>query len=202
MIGVKEKEEGYHRFRRYSKSGEKVSKRGKTARETLIIDKEAKVKYHLVEEQNEKGEWARAISLLKSINGRTKMENENDREIREKIATSLARLPDIPKSKDLKSTLMLLLGRKHQFMTPDNRVKIFTWTPNEFRTMLETHGFQIEKIIGKGITMPLRISNQLFTRKKYSETLFNSILQFELALCDKPDALALAGHMQAIAHKK
>jgi hypothetical protein len=48
----------------------------------------------------------------------------------------------------------------------------------------------------------LRISNELFTRKKYSETLFNNILQFELALCDKPDALALAGHMQAIAHKE
>jgi hypothetical protein len=67
--------------------------------------------------------------------------------------------------------------------------------------MLEKHGFQIERIIGKGTTMPLRISNRLFTKKKYPETLFNSLLQFELALCDKPDALALAGHMQAIAHK-
>ena len=119
-----------------------------------------------------------------------------------RYVTSLARLPDIPKSKDLKNALMLLRERKHQFMAPDNKVRIFTWTPNEFRTMLERHGFQIEKIIGKGITMPLRISNELFTRKKYSETLFNNILQFELALCDKPDALALAGHMQAIAHKK
>lgn len=119
-----------------------------------------------------------------------------------RYVASLARLPDIPKSEDLKNALMLLLERKHQFMTPDNKVKIFTWTPNEFRTMLETHGFQIEKIIGKGITMPLRISNELFTRKKYPETLFNNILQFELALCDKPDALALAGHMQAIAHKE
>ena len=119
-----------------------------------------------------------------------------------RYVTSLARLPDIPKSKDLKNALMLLLERKHQFMTPDNKVNIFTWTPNEFRTMLERHGFQIEKIIAKGITMPLRISNELFTRKKYPETLFNNILQFELALCDKPDALALAGHMQAIAHKE
>lgn len=119
-----------------------------------------------------------------------------------RYVTSLARLPDIPKSKDLKNALMLLLERKHQFMAPDNKVKIFTWTPNEFRTMLERHGFQIEKIIGKGITMPLRISNKLFTKKKYSETLFNKILQLEFALCDKPDALALAGHMQAIAHKK
>jgi len=119
-----------------------------------------------------------------------------------RYVTSLARLPERPESKDLEKALMLLSERKHQFMTQDNKVKVFTWTPDEFRSMLEGHGFHIEKIIGKGITMPLRISNELFTRKKYSEDLFNSILQFELALCDKPDALALAGHMQAIAHKE
>ncbi|MEM3660916.1 MAG: zinc ribbon domain-containing protein [Thermoproteota archaeon] len=57
MVGVKQKAEGNHRFKKYSKHGEKMSKTGKPARETLIIDKEAKRKYHLVEEQNEKGEW-------------------------------------------------------------------------------------------------------------------------------------------------
>jgi len=57
MIGVKEKVKGYHKFKRYLRSGEKVSGHGKIARETLIIDKEAKRKYHVVEEQNEKGEW-------------------------------------------------------------------------------------------------------------------------------------------------
>jgi ubiquinone/menaquinone biosynthesis C-methylase UbiE len=119
-----------------------------------------------------------------------------------RYVASLARLSDIPRPKDLKYALMLLLERRHQFLTPDSKVKVFTWTPNEFRAMLERHGFQIEKIIGKGMTMPLRISNELFARKKYSETLFNNILQFELALCEKPDALALAGHMQAIAHKE
>jgi len=119
-----------------------------------------------------------------------------------RYVASLARLSDKPKPKDLKNTLMLLQGRKHQFMTPDNRVRIFTYSPNEFRSILERNGFEIEKIIGKGITMPLRISNKFFTKKKYSETLFTSLLQFELALCDKPDALALAGHMQAIAQKK
>jgi ubiquinone/menaquinone biosynthesis C-methylase UbiE len=119
-----------------------------------------------------------------------------------RYVTSLARLPDIPRPEDLRYALMLLLERKHQFLASDNKVKVFTWAPNEFRAMLERHGFQIEKIIGKGITMPLRVSNKLFTRKKYSETLLNNILQFELALCEKPDALALAGHMQAIAHKE
>jgi len=49
--------------------------------------------------------------------------------------------------------------------------------------------------------MPLRIAKELFVKKEYSEDLFNKILQFELALCEKTDALALAGHMQAIAYK-
>jgi ubiquinone/menaquinone biosynthesis C-methylase UbiE len=119
-----------------------------------------------------------------------------------RYVASLARLSDTPKSKDLENALMLFLGLTPQFMTPNNKVRVFTWTPNEFRTMLEQHGFQIDKIINKGMTMPLRISDKVFTKKKYSETLFNNILQLELALCDKPDALALAGHMQAIAHKR
>jgi hypothetical protein len=50
--------------------------------------------------------------------------------------------------------------------------------------------------------MPLRVSKDLFMRKDYSEALFKKILEFELALCEKTDALALAGHLQAIAHKK
>jgi ubiquinone/menaquinone biosynthesis C-methylase UbiE len=119
-----------------------------------------------------------------------------------RYVASLARLSNTPKSKDLKNALTLLSGSTHQFMAPNNKVRFLTWTPNEFRNMLERHGFQIDKIIGKGMTMPLRISSELFTRKKYSETLFTNILQLELALCDRPDALALAGHMQAIAHKR
>jgi hypothetical protein len=57
MIGVKQKFKGYHKFKKRSKHGEKVSNTGRPARETLIIDKETKRKYHFVEEQNEKGEW-------------------------------------------------------------------------------------------------------------------------------------------------
>jgi len=119
-----------------------------------------------------------------------------------RYVASLARLSDEPKAKDLENTLMLLLGKKHQYMTPDKKVKVFTYSPNEFRSMLERNGFEVEKIVGKGITMPLRISNKFFTKKKYSQSLFDNLLQFELALCDKADALALAGHMQAISHKK
>ena len=57
MWGVKQKVKGYHRFKKYHKQGVKMSKSGKLTRETLIIDKEKKRKRHLVEEQNEKGEW-------------------------------------------------------------------------------------------------------------------------------------------------
>jgi predicted nucleic acid-binding Zn-ribbon protein len=57
MIGVKEKAKGYHRFKRSSKSGEKVGKNGKIARETRIIDKKTRRYYHRIEVQNEKGEW-------------------------------------------------------------------------------------------------------------------------------------------------
>lgn len=57
MFGVKQKAEDYHRFKKYHKQGKKISKSGKLAKETLIIDKETKRKRHVVEEQNEKGEW-------------------------------------------------------------------------------------------------------------------------------------------------
>jgi SAM-dependent methyltransferase len=82
-----------------------------------------------------------------------------------RYVASLARLSDMPKSKDLENALLLLLGRKHQFMTPDNKVKVFTWTPEEFRALLGRHGFRMEKIIRKGMTMPLRISSKSFTKE-------------------------------------
>jgi predicted nucleic acid-binding Zn-ribbon protein len=79
MVGVKQKAEGYRRFKRYSRSVEKVSKHGKIARETLIIDKETKRKYHLVEEQNEQGEWIvvhKEDEPFESINERPKEKYE------------------------------------------------------------------------------------------------------------------------------
>ncbi|MBE0520170.1 methyltransferase domain-containing protein, partial [Candidatus Bathyarchaeota archaeon] len=114
---------------------------------------------------------------------------------------ALACLPEKPSPDKVNHALNILLRKKYNTMTKRGKVKIYTWTPNEFRTLLERNGFQVEKIIGKGVTMPLRISKELFVKKEYSEDLFNKILQFELALCEKPDALALAGHMQAIAYK-
>lgn len=114
---------------------------------------------------------------------------------------SLACLPEKPSPDKVDNALNILLRKKYNTMTKRGKVEIYTWTPNEFRTLLEKNGFQVEKIVGKGVTMPLRISKELFVKKEYSEDLFNKILQFELALCEKTDALALTGHMQAIAYK-
>jgi hypothetical protein len=56
--------------------------------------------------------------------------------------------------------------------------------------------------VGKGVTMPLRIKQELFMEKKYPQELLNQILQTEFDLCEKPDALGLAGHLQATAYKR
>jgi ubiquinone/menaquinone biosynthesis C-methylase UbiE len=114
---------------------------------------------------------------------------------------TLACISENPNADNLQNALKILLREKYSYMTKDDKVKIYTWTPNEFQNILKRNGFYIEKIIGKGMTMPLRISKDVFMKKEYSESLFNSILQLELALCDKPDALVLAGHLQAIVYK-
>jgi len=100
-----------------------------------------------------------------------------------------------------KRAFKVLVSEEHECMTKNGKVKIHTRTPQEFRTILERNGLRIEKMIGKVTTMPLRIKQEFFLERKHSEDLFNNILQFELALCEKPDALALAGHLQAIAFK-
>jgi len=114
---------------------------------------------------------------------------------------ALARLSENPSSDNVDTTFKTLNREQHTYMTKDNKVKVYTWTPDEFREMLNRNGFQVEKMIGKGMTMPLRISNDVFMKKKYSKELYEKLLQFELAMCEKQDALALAGHLQAIARK-
>ncbi|MEA2090384.1 MAG: methyltransferase domain-containing protein [Thermoproteota archaeon] len=115
---------------------------------------------------------------------------------------SLVSLPEKPALSNMDNAIDILFRKKHRTMTKQGKVKIYTWTPNEFRKMLERNGFQVEKIVGKCVTMPLRISPKLYTTKKYPKDLFNDILKFELALCEKPDALSLAGHLQAIVCKQ
>jgi ubiquinone/menaquinone biosynthesis C-methylase UbiE len=108
---------------------------------------------------------------------------------------------EIPTSEKLQEVINVLERKKYDAMTNDGRVKIHTWTPDEFRNMLERNGFKVQKMVGKGMTMPLRITQDLYMKKDCSENLLNEVLQLELALSEKPDALALAGHLQAVAFK-
>jgi ubiquinone/menaquinone biosynthesis C-methylase UbiE len=121
--------------------------------------------------------------------------------VHNRYVQSLVSLPEKPSLDKVEDAFNIVLRKKYGSLDENGKVKIYTWTPDEFRTMLERNGLHVEKIVDKGITMPLRISKELFMEKDYPEDLFNKILQFELALCEKPDALALAGHLQAIAHK-
>lgn len=114
---------------------------------------------------------------------------------------SLVALPEKPNPGDMENALDILLCRKCGAMPEDAEVKFYAWTPDEFRKMLERNGFSVEKIVGKAVTMPLRISKELFTKKRFSRVLYDKILRFELALCERPDALALADDLQAIARK-
>ena len=116
-------------------------------------------------------------------------------------AQSIATLAEKPNLTNAQKALDILHRKKYTTMTKEGRVKVYTWTPDEFREILERNGFIVEKIISKGVTMPLRISKELFMEKKYPEDLYEKILQIELALCEKQDAMALAGILQAIAYK-
>jgi len=116
---------------------------------------------------------------------------------------SLAHLPctETPTLEKLNESLEILLQKKHNTMACEGKVKIYSWTPNEFHILLERSGFHVEKIIGKGITMPLRLANEVITARDCSEEFFSKLVQLELYMCDKPDSLALAGHLQAVAKK-
>ena len=114
---------------------------------------------------------------------------------------SLSSLSGKPRVDNVERAFKVLVSQEHECMTKDGKVKIYTWTPQEFQEILERNGLHVEKMVSKVVTMPLRIRQEFFMEKTHSEDLVNKILQFELALCEKPDALALAGHLQAVAYR-
>ncbi len=121
--------------------------------------------------------------------------------VQNRYVQSLSSLAGKPRVDNVERAFKILVNQEHECMTKEGRIKIHTWTPQEFREMLIRSGLRVEKIIGKTVTMPLRVRQEFFMEKTHTEELFNKILQFELALCEKSDALALAGHLQAIAFK-
>ena len=114
---------------------------------------------------------------------------------------ALSSIAGKPRVDNVERAFKVLIDQEHECMTKDGKVKIYTWTPQEFREMLERNGLRVEKIVGKVATMPLRVRQEFFMEKNHPKELLNQLLQFELALCEKPDALALAGHLQATAFK-
>lgn len=114
---------------------------------------------------------------------------------------SLSSISGKPSHDNLERACELLLNREHHCLSENGQVNVYTWTPDEFRTMLQEAGFRVEKIIGKVVTMPLRIRKETYARSDYPQDLYDKILEFELAMCERPDALGLAGHFQAIARK-
>jgi len=118
-----------------------------------------------------------------------------------RYAQTLAHLDVKPVPENMRRALNILTCQEHDTMTPDGMVKIHSLTPNEFQALLERNGLQVEKIICKGVTTPLRFSPKYILKKEYSKDILDNMLQLELAFCEKRDALALAGHLQAIAYK-
>jgi ubiquinone/menaquinone biosynthesis C-methylase UbiE len=113
----------------------------------------------------------------------------------------LSSLSGKPNADNVERALKMLLSKEHLCMTEDGKVEIYTWTPEEFRAMLERNGLRVEKIVGKVVTMVLRVRKETYTRMDYPQELYDKLLQFELSVCEESDALALAGHMQAITRK-
>jgi len=137
----------------------------------------------------------RELSRILKKNGRLIITATN------RYAQALANLSGSPNSDEAQSALEMLSGKKHEYMIEDGSVEVYSWTPNEFQTMLERNGLTVDKIIGKVVTMPLRINRDFYWKKDFSQDLFNKIVEIELAFCERHDALALAGHMQAITRK-
>jgi ubiquinone/menaquinone biosynthesis C-methylase UbiE len=109
-----------------------------------------------------------------------------------RYSLALSYLPNDPKK-----AVELISG---EYLHKLGNLQVHTVTPKGFRDILETSGLKIEKMIGKGVTMPLRIPPDIYSKRDCPVGFFNTILQIELVLCES-EVLTAAGHLQAIARK-
>ena len=111
---------------------------------------------------------------------------------------ALTYLPD-----DLDRAYNTVTGKDDLFLETESapRLKVHHLSPNEFKELLEKEGLRIERITGKVFTLPLRFPHTVYFGGAFEQNLRDRILRIELSLCDKPDALGLAAHLQAIAYK-
>jgi ubiquinone/menaquinone biosynthesis C-methylase UbiE len=140
-------------------------------------------------------------SILRELNRVLKNEARLVISAQNRYVQSLSSISGKPSPDEVEHAFKLFTRERYDYVTKEGRVRVYSWTPKEFRALLERNGFRIERIIGKGITMPLRVSRELYMKKEYPEDLYDNLLRFELLLCEDPDALALAGHLQAVAYK-
>jgi len=94
-----------------------------------------------------------------------------------------------------------VLSKEIQFVM-GNSLKVYALFPDEFKQLLETNGVEVEKIVGKLFTMPLAISSKEMRSEKYSNEFYKQLLNIELELSNRLDAVALGGHFQAIGYRR
>jgi len=121
-----------------------------------------------------------------------------------RFVQTLAHLPDdpTPNPEILQKAFKVLHRQEHSMLSQEPPIKIHTLTPAEFKSLLERNGFEIERMVCKGVTMPLRLCPQFMMKTDNPEDIVSSVLKLELAFSEQPDAVALGGHIQAIARKK
>jgi ubiquinone/menaquinone biosynthesis C-methylase UbiE len=94
-----------------------------------------------------------------------------------------------------------VLSKETQFIMNDS-LSVYALSPDEFRHLLEKAGIRVEKLVGKLFTMPLAISSKKMSSKKYSDEFYRQLLNIELELSSRSDAIALGGHFQAVGYKQ
>ena len=97
------------------------------------------------------------------------------------------------------------LKKEESVQGKSSKEKKFRWLwhfPNEAKTLFERNNLEVEKIVGKPITLLWR--NPLAMGKhdlRASRRLLNKILELELALCEEPTLLGMAAKLMIIARK-
>jgi ubiquinone/menaquinone biosynthesis C-methylase UbiE len=94
-----------------------------------------------------------------------------------------------------------VLSKETQFIM-HNSLSVYALSPDEFRQLLERNEIRVEKLVGKLFTMPLAISSKKMSSRKYSDEFYKQLLNIELELSSRLDAIALAGHFQAVGYKQ
>ena len=121
-----------------------------------------------------------------------------------RLVQTLAHLPGdpTPNPEILQKAYNVLQRQEHSMLSQEPPIKIHTITPDEFRSLLERNGLEIERMVSKGVTMPLRFGQEFMMKADTQAELFSNVLKLELAFSELSDSVALGGHIQAIARKK